>query len=154
MRQLGETLDSSSRVAATRLAAHSPQALCPAWSSETNATDAAECRTNHEAMSFVSSGPFARMLIEMHGGTIGVHSDGPGRGSELTIRLPVKDVPARTESEVDEDLADGPPRQILIVEDNADSRETLTERPNAQGHHIRGVGDGACALDVALTWCP
>jgi CheY-like chemotaxis protein len=128
--------------------------VVPAWSSETNPTDALECRTNHEAMSFMSSGPFARMLVEMHDGTIAVHSDGPSRGSEFTIRLPVKDVPAGTVSELEEDLSDGPPRRILIVEDNRDSRETLTRRPKLKGHHVRGVGDGPSTLDVALTWCP
>jgi CheY-like chemotaxis protein len=127
--------------------------VVPAWSSETNATDALECRTNHEAMSFMSSGPFARMLVEMHGGTIGVHSDGPSRGSEFTMRLPVKDVPAGIESELDENLSDGPPRRILIVEDNGGSREMLTDALTLKGHHVRGVGDGPTALDVALTWC-
>jgi signal transduction histidine kinase len=31
----------------------------------------------------------ARRLVEMHGGHIDVHSDGPGRGSEFVVRLPV-----------------------------------------------------------------
>jgi signal transduction histidine kinase len=34
-----------------------------------------------------------RQLVEMHGGTVGVHSDGPGSGSEFVICLPVM-VPA------------------------------------------------------------
>jgi signal transduction histidine kinase len=33
----------------------------------------------------------ARRLVEMHGGQIEVHSDGPGRGSEFVVRLPVSD---------------------------------------------------------------
>ncbi|HEX2224347.1 MAG TPA: PAS domain-containing protein [Thermoanaerobaculia bacterium] len=31
-----------------------------------------------------------RTLVEMHGGTVAAHSDGPGRGSELSVRLPVR----------------------------------------------------------------
>ncbi len=31
----------------------------------------------------------ARQLIELHGGSISAHSDGPGRGSEFAVRLPV-----------------------------------------------------------------
>lgn len=30
----------------------------------------------------------ARILVELHGGTISAHSEGPGRGSELEVRLP------------------------------------------------------------------
>ncbi len=31
----------------------------------------------------------ARILVELHGGSINVHSEGPGRGSEFVVRLPV-----------------------------------------------------------------
>ena len=37
----------------------------------------------------------ARTLVEMHGGTIGAHSDGPGRGSRFSVRLPVDNVVQR-----------------------------------------------------------
>ena len=30
-----------------------------------------------------------RRLVEMHGGTVEAHSDGPGKGSEFVVRLPV-----------------------------------------------------------------
>jgi signal transduction histidine kinase len=33
--------------------------------------------------------PLARLLVELHGGTIEAHSDGPGRGSAFTVRLPL-----------------------------------------------------------------
>lgn len=37
----------------------------------------------------------ARTLVEMHGGTVEARSEGPGKGSELTVRMPLLDSPAR-----------------------------------------------------------
>ena len=31
----------------------------------------------------------ARILVELHGGSIAAHSEGPGRGSEFVVRLPI-----------------------------------------------------------------
>lgn len=36
----------------------------------------------------------SRLLVELHGGTLTVHSDGPGTGSEFVVRLPGSVVPA------------------------------------------------------------
>ena len=33
-----------------------------------------------------------RRLVEMHGGTVQAHSDGPGTGSTFTVRLPLAGV--------------------------------------------------------------
>ena len=97
------------------------------------------------------------MLVEMHGGTIAVRSEGRNRGSEFTIRLPAAQV---EDSDV---LDDGPelvppaaasPRRILIVEDNDDSREMLTEALGLKGHEVRSVNDGRSALDAVDAWRP
>ena len=37
-----------------------------------------------------------KQLVELHGGTICVHSDGPGKGSEFTVNLPIASEPAAT----------------------------------------------------------
>ena len=34
-----------------------------------------------------------RALVEMHGGTVNGHSDGDGKGSEFTVRLPLTSAP-------------------------------------------------------------
>jgi signal transduction histidine kinase/ActR/RegA family two-component response regulator len=87
-----------------------------------------------------------RRLAELHGGRVSAHSDGPGRGSEFTIRLPL--------SPTSDDLA-VPPRQpkdrcpacrVLIVEDKVDTQETLRMFLENEGHRISVAPDGPSAL--------
>lgn len=40
--------------------------------------------------------PLAKGLVELHGGTITAHSDGPGRGAEFVVTLPLENPSART----------------------------------------------------------
>jgi signal transduction histidine kinase len=66
----------------------------------------------------------ARQLVELHGGTIEARSEGPNRGSEFTIVLPI----AETVASVDEPLQSAPnrlERRVLIVDDNQDGANAL-----------------------------
>jgi signal transduction histidine kinase/ActR/RegA family two-component response regulator len=84
-----------------------------------------------------------KTLVEMHGGTVEARSDGPGRGSEFTIRLPVVTESSR---------AGG--RRILIVDDNEDGAESLAMLLQLGGHETCDVRDGTAALEVAERWRP
>ena len=93
-----------------------------------------------------------RSLVERHGGTVEAHSDGPGHGSELVVRLPCrKKSPAaepdglRQQPEADER---GPAR-ILLVEDNVDAADALAELLRLWGHEVEVVHDGASAMQSA-----
>ena len=68
-----------------------------------------------------------KTLVEMHGGTVQVHSEGLGRGSEFTVRLPVVAATARPSSQpaVREPIAPSVGRRILIVDDSEDGAESL-----------------------------
>jgi len=87
-----------------------------------------------------------RRLVELHGGRIWAHSDGPGRGSEFTIRLPLgekSDDPAAA----DRRPADRCPScRVLIVEDNVDAQETLRTFLEAEGHRVSVASDGPSGL--------
>jgi signal transduction histidine kinase len=66
-------------------------------------------------------------LVEMHGGTVEAYSDGPGKGSQFTVRLPVLDALARPAVEPEQDAsasAPSSPSRILVVDDNPDSDQT------------------------------
>jgi CheY-like chemotaxis protein len=69
----------------------------------------------------------AKSLVEMHGGTIGAASGGPDRGSEFTLRLPVRE---QTQAEARSDdggaaAATLGGHRVLVVDDNADAAQTL-----------------------------
>ena len=101
-----------------------------------------------------------RGLVELHGGTISVQSAGRGQGSEFVILLPrlatrahepAARPPASTPTPV---LAprgpSAPPRRLLIADDNADARESLSLLLQAQGHQVVTAADGEEALALAL----
>ena len=67
-----------------------------------------------------------RQLVELHGGRVAVHSDGAGRGSEFTVRLPAAAPPADHPTPADSDPPVSTPLDILIIEDNADAADAAT----------------------------
>ncbi|HQU83575.1 MAG TPA: ATP-binding protein [Pyrinomonadaceae bacterium] len=72
-----------------------------------------------------------RHLVELHGGTVAVSSEGVGRGSSFTIDLPVlpKDFDGGQTDEIAETNGNNEVLQgvrMLLVEDNADSREMFS----------------------------
>ena len=99
----------------------------------------------------------AKMLVEMHGGTIAVRSEGRDRGTEFTIRLPAAHVEDTDIGGHEREPVPAVPtarRRILIVEDNDDSREMLTEVLGLKGHEVRSVNNGRNALEAVETWRP
>ncbi len=90
-----------------------------------------------------------RRLAELHGGTASAASDGPGRGSVFTVRLPAIDPVAGRAPRA----ARTAPmrRRVLVVEDNADARETLRRLLEFEGHSVRVAGDAEAALAALRT---
>ena len=69
-------------------------------------------------------------LVELHGGSITAKSEGVGRGSEFVVRLPISvrpAAPSSTRSTSGDKPPTAPPRRILVVDDNVDSADTLTQ---------------------------
>ena len=99
----------------------------------------------------------ARGFCALHGGRIDAASEGEGKGSCFTIRLPLAAVPAEIASEVAVAGAEAEPpacRRILVADDNRAVRELLAAVLREQGHDVRTAADGAQALDVAAQWMP
>jgi len=89
-----------------------------------------------------------KVLTEAHGGTVAVASEGPGRGAEVTVRLPL--VPDRTVAPTpieagDLRALDG--LRILVVEDIDDACEATCVTLERLGAEVVTARDGAEALE-------
>jgi two-component system CheB/CheR fusion protein len=96
-------------------------------------------------------------LVELHGGTVHAHSDGPGTGSEFTIHLPIStSQPLPTPAASAPDLSDSHSRsRILIIDDNSDAADMLQILLNNDPNDsIRVAYDGAHGLALAEEFKP
>jgi signal transduction histidine kinase/CHASE1-domain containing sensor protein/ActR/RegA family two-component response regulator len=93
-------------------------------------------------------------LVELHGGTVAVASEGAGKGSLFTVRLPGA-VRGRAPPEVPL-----PERQrarrgrVLVVDDNVDAATTLAEAMRFDGHEVLTAHDGPSAMEQAAAFEP
>jgi two-component system CheB/CheR fusion protein len=97
-----------------------------------------------------------RTLVKMHGGSVRAFSDGPGRGSELVVRLPLAPpgpAPAAREPPAPARAAGGPLR-VLIVDDNVDAAQALGHLMRLLGHDVTLAHDGPGALAAAAAAPP
>jgi signal transduction histidine kinase len=94
-----------------------------------------------------------RRLAELHGGTASAESEGPGRGSVFTVRLPAVRAPGMSRVR-----PGGKPavaaRDVLVVEDNDDARETLRRMLELEGHRVRVAADGLSGLEAVRAALP
>ena len=86
-----------------------------------------------------------RRLAELHGGSATCESAGAGAGSVFIVRLPAIEPPAAARARP-RAAAPVPVRDVLIVEDNDDARETLKRMLEIEGHRVRAAADGIAAL--------
>jgi CheY-like chemotaxis protein len=95
-----------------------------------------------------------KRLVEMHGGSVGVESDGPGMGSEFVVRLPVVLAVAQPSGGDDEPTRPSSRRKVLVVDDNKDAAMSLAMMLKLMGNEAKTAHDGLEALDVAAMFRP
>jgi CheY-like chemotaxis protein len=98
-----------------------------------------------------------RRLVEMHGGTVNAYSDGPGKGSEFVVRLPVagpaEDRPSQGAAGGGE-VAAPPGCCIVVVDDNRDAADSLAMLLRMMGHEVHTAHDGLEAVGAATVLHP
>jgi CheY-like chemotaxis protein len=90
-----------------------------------------------------------RQLVLLHDGHVEAASDGQGRGSRFTVRLPLCSPPIPGEIEAAADGAAVGRSRILIVEDNEDARQMLQMLLVLAGHDVHAAGDGPSGVEMA-----
>jgi PAS domain S-box-containing protein len=97
-----------------------------------------------------------KRLVEMHGGTVEARSEGPGKGSEFIIRLPIIQPPAqeRTGGGERQPFRQMARYRILVADDNVDSASSLAMVLTLLGHEVRTAHDGLEAVEAAAAFRP
>jgi PAS domain S-box-containing protein len=101
----------------------------------------------------------ARRLVELHGGQLSASSEGPGKGSCFTVRLPLagsggveRIAAVGSRRTANTDRSDGV--RVMIVDDNVDAAESLSVLLEIGGHEVRIANDGYRALLLAQEFRP
>jgi signal transduction histidine kinase/CheY-like chemotaxis protein len=106
-----------------------------------------------------------RDLVELHGGSVSAHSDGPDRGSEFVVRLPIVDE-SKTRATIERTSSNSrqkpaPAREgtvrahrVLVVDDNVSSADSLALILKLEGHEVQVAHDGTAALDALRRFRP
>ena len=99
-------------------------------------------------------------LVGLHGGTVEAHSEGLGKGTEMTITLPARLGESEEQPQV-APITPRPPAQepsapsrILVVDDLMASAETLMTLLEMEGFEVKVANEGKAALDIAKVFHP
>jgi PAS domain S-box-containing protein len=100
-----------------------------------------------------------RGLVQLHGGTVEARSEGPGKGSEFVVRLPLppqvplepQPAPGAAPAGTNGSAAR---RRVLVVDDNIDSANSLGRLLDLLGYETHTAHDGPAALADASRFRP
>jgi CheY-like chemotaxis protein len=96
-----------------------------------------------------------RSIVELHHGTVEAKSEGPGRGSEFIINLPIgRDARVVAPAPEKASPAAHVQKRVLVVDDNVDAAVMLSALVSQLGHESRAAYDGAEALAIAEGYRP
>ena len=109
-----------------------------------------------------------RHLVELHGGTVEASSEGLGRGSTFSVRLPLRAVREQAQTPACAEPAARPGGafedagarltlegvKVLVVDDEHDARRLLTEVLSRRGAEVLSAASAAEALELLQTWRP
>jgi signal transduction histidine kinase/ActR/RegA family two-component response regulator len=92
-------------------------------------------------------------LVEMHGGEVSARSQGPGKGSEFSLLLPL-DPASQPAAAVEARPEKSAHRKILLVEDNPDAAATMRDFLELSGHEVETATSGTDGVQAARVFHP
>jgi PAS domain S-box-containing protein len=95
-----------------------------------------------------------RGIVGLHGGTVAARSDGPGRGAEFVVSLPLAAAPTAPHGRPPDPKVSSRGRSVVIIEDNDDAARTLAEVLALSGHSVRIALDGRSGIELARAVAP
>ena len=106
-----------------------------------------------------------RHLVELHGGTVGAHSDGAGQGATFAITLPLAEADRGAQEGAEREARGGgngtlrcagvlDGLRVMLVDDEADTRELMGAVLEQCGAVVKSCGSAAEALDALEAWGP
>lgn len=104
---------------------------------------------SHEALAMDGLGiglSLVRTLVQRHGGSVLVFSEGLGKGSRFTVRLPIVEAPVAKLDEAPLPTAHPPGQRVLVVDDNSDAATSLALLLEMENCEVRTAADGEEAL--------
>jgi len=93
-------------------------------------------------------------LVQLHGGTVLARSEGPGRGAEFVVRLPLEGEPAALSGSLEPARPAEEGLRVLVVEDNRDAAESLRLLLELLGHKVMVAYTGPDGVRAAVEWRP
>jgi len=90
-----------------------------------------------------------RRLTELHGGRVAVTSDGPGRGARFRVELPLTRPPAPATGPAGSAPRRLAGRTVLVIEDNADTRDVLKLMLELEGAEVATAESGEDGVRAA-----
>lgn len=96
-----------------------------------------------------------KQLMAMHGGSVQARSEGPGKGSEFLLSLPLAEPAALDPTPLPSGAAvPAAGTHILVVDDNLDSATSLAMLLRLSGHEVEEAYDGTEALRKVAQFLP
>lgn len=93
-----------------------------------------------------------RRIVELHGGTVSAHSEGPGKGSRFEVVLPLGE--AQTQEGKAADASPAQALDVLVADDNLDAAGTTAAVLTHLGHRVRIAGTALKAVDEVRRQAP
>ncbi|SAL51632.1 PAS/PAC sensor hybrid histidine kinase [Caballeronia cordobensis] len=90
-----------------------------------------------------------RDFVSRHGGAVSAYSDGPGRGTRITIELPINPDAAIDADKQPTSSVATRRALILVADDNMDAADALSEVLRIEGHEVITAYDGQSAREMA-----